>query len=369
MEPEGLFLTAPPGLEPFLAEEAVAAGFGDVVAQPGGVSLAGGWATAWRANLQLRGATRVLARLTSFYAVHLAQLDKRARRLPWAALLGGRAPVAVDASCRKSRIYHEGAAAERLRAALEASGLRTGPGGLRLMLRIEADLCTISLDTSGEPLHRRGFKQAVGRAPMRETMAALFLRACGYCGREALLDPMCGSGSFPIEAAEIGAGLMPGRARQFAFEQLPGFDPEAFATLRQTDSPGNAPLCFGSDRDAGAVVMAQANAARAGVAALTRFSHRAVSDIARPDSAGAPDAEPGLVMVNPPYGGRIGKTGALTALYAALGKTLKARFVGWRVGLITAQAPLAQASGLPFGPPGPAVPHGPLKVRLYQAQL
>ena len=358
-----IFLAAPPGLEPLLAEEARAAGFAGVAVAAGGVTLQGGWPEVWRANLGLRGAGRVLARMAEFRALHLAQLDKRARRVDWAAVLRPDVPVKVEATCRASRIYHAGAAAQRVaRAIAEGIGAPvTDDAALRVMVRIEDDLCTISLDTSGEPLHRRGHKQAVNPAPMRETLAALFLRACGYDGSEPLVDPMCGAGTFVIEAAEMAAGLMPGRSRAFAFEHLATFDPAAWAALKAR-APGPVPPLrfFGSDRDQGAIAMSRANAERAGVEGVTRFDRAAISDLARPEGP------PGLVIVNPPYGARIGNRKLLFGLYATLGQVLRDRFAGWRVGLVTADAGLAKTTGLPFAAPGPVVPHGGLKIRLWQ---
>jgi putative N6-adenine-specific DNA methylase len=276
-------------------------------------------------------------------------------------------PVRVDVTTRKSRIYHAGAARTRIAAAIRETLGTPVPDdppedAVTLKVRIDDDLCTISLDTSGAPLHRRGHKQAVGAAPMRETLAALFLRACGYNGREPVLDPMCGSGTFVLEAAEIAAGLAPGRSRAFSFERLATFDPAAWATLKASTQPHPTPLRFhGRDRDAGAVAMARANAARAGVAHLTDFCASPVSDLA------PPDGPPGLVIVNPPYGARLGDAADLRRLYAALGRVLTSRFAGWRVGLVTTDPSLAHATGLRFAPPGPPVPHGPLKVRLWQA--
>jgi putative N6-adenine-specific DNA methylase len=358
-----IFLAAPPGLEPLLADEARAAGFVGVTVRPGGVELQGGWPEVWRANLELRGASRVLVRIASFRALHLAQLDKRSRRVDWAAVLRPDVPVKVEASCRSSRIYHAGAAAERVaRAITEGLGTPVTPeAALRVLVRIEDDLCTISLDSSGEPLHRRGHKQALNPAPMRETLAALFLRACGYDGQEPVLDPMCGAGTFVIEAAEIAAGPPPGRSRAFAFEQFASFDAAAWARLKaRAPGPAPAPVFFGADRDAGAIAMSRANAERAGVVAITRFERAPISALSRPDSP------PGLVIVNPPYGGRIGNRKLLFALYATLGAVLRERLTGWRVGLVTADAGLARATGLDFAPPGPVVPHGGLKVRLWQ---
>jgi len=364
--PFEIFLTAPPGLEPLLAAEAAAAGFAGSAVAPGGVTLQGGWPEVWRANLELHGAGRVLVRVAAFRALHPAQLDKRARRLDWAALLPRGARVKVEATCRGSRIWHAGAAAERVFGAVAAAtgavAGRLEEGALRLLARIEDDLCTISLDTSGEPLHRRGLKAEVGKAPLRETLAALFLFACGWDGRTPVVDPMCGSGTIPIEAAAIAAGLAPGRARAFAFQALPSFDPAAWAALKaRPPVPRSEALMSGADRDAGAVRMATANAERAGVAGRLRLTRAAVSELAPPPGPA------GLVLVNPPYGARIGERKLLFGLYGALGTVLRGRFAGWRVGLVTADEGLARATGLPFAPPGPPVPHGGLTVRLWQA--
>lgn len=363
-----LFLATAPGLEPLLRDEAAALGLPSAQVVPGGVIVAGGWPDAWRANLGLRGATRVLVRIAEFRALHLAQLDKRARKVPWGETLRPDVPVRIEVTSRKSRIYHAGAARARIATAI--AGTLGAPivdagdedeAAVALRVRIDDDLCTISVDTSGAPLHRRGHKQAVNAAPMRETLAALFLRACGYDGREPVVDPMCGSGTFVIEAAGIATGLAPGRSRRFAFERLATFDPAAWAALKDAARPQPTPLRFaGSDRDAGAVAMAAANAARAGVAAITDWRQAPVSALARP--AGPP----GLVIVNPPYGARLGEAKELRPLYGALGATLAGRFAGWRVGLVTTEPALATATSLPFGPPGPWVPHGPLRIRLWQ---
>ena len=158
-----------------------------------------------------------------------------------------------------------------------------------------------------------------------------------------------------------GPTCAPGRSRAFAFEQFPGFDPATWARLKSAAAPRETDQRFhGSDRDAGAVTMATANATRAGVGAIATFSHHAVSDLQ------SPDGPPGLVIVNPPYGGRIGNKKLLYAIHGTLGQVLKERFAGWRVAIITNEADLAHATGLPFLKPGPPIPHGGLKVKLYQ---
>jgi len=358
-----IFLVAPPGLEATLAEEAREKGFALPEAQPGGVAIRGGWPEIWRANLELRGATRVLVRIGGFRAFHLAQLDKRARKFPWHEILRPDRPVKVEATCKGSRIYHAGAAAQRIERSIheELGAPVDAEAGIRILARIDDNLCTFSIDSSGEALHRRGHKQSVGKAPMRESLAALFLRQCGFRGDEPVIDPMCGSGTFPIEAAEIAAGLCPGRSRAFAFEDLAGFDAGAWAAMRTSGAATLPPLRFhGFDRDAGAVEMSRANAARAGVSDLTEFCRQPIGELARPDGA------PGLVIVNPPYGGRIGNRKLLFALYATLGEVLVQRFAGWRVGIVTSEPGLAKATRLPFAEIGPKLPHGGLKVQLFR---
>ena len=357
-----IFLVAAPGLEAVLAEEAAEAGFAISGTVTGGVTLRGGWPEVWRANLVLRGATRVLVRLAAFRAMPLARLDKRARKLPWTDWLRPDVAVRVEAVCRKSRIYHNKAAAQRVEGALTAAGLTVSDTAeIVLKVRIEDDLCTVSVDTSGESLHKRGLKVQVNKAPMRETLAALFLRAAGFDGTEPVCDPMCGSGTFVIEAADIALGLLPGRERRFAFEKLTSFDASAWAEMRKGGGTTRTDLTFlGSDRDAGAIRMSEANAQRAGVDAVTRFVCLPISE------AAPPDGPPGLVIVNPPYGGRIGRKAPLHGLYAAFGQRMTSAFPGWRIAMITSQPGLARATGLAWADQGPVVDHGGTNVRLYR---
>lgn len=358
-----IFLATAPGLEDALHAEAAALGFANPSVTPGGVVITGGWPDVWRANLELRGANRVLARIAEFRVVHLAQLDKLARKVAWDTVLRPDVPVSVEVTCRGSKIYHARAAAQRIeRAITEELGAPVEANApVTVRGRIENNLCTLSIDTSGELLHRRGFKEAVAKAPMRETMAALFLRECGYAGTEPVLDPMCGSGTFMIEAAEIAAGLKPGRGRGFAFEHLATFDSAAWQAMRPSGPVTDPGILFhGSDRNAAAISMSRANAKRAGVDAFTRFEASPVSGLQRPEGAA------GLVIVNPPYGGRVGEIAGLKAIYGAFGQAMLTRFSGWRVGLVTTDAALAKATRLPFGTPGRPVEHGGLKIRLWQ---
>lgn len=358
-----IFLVAPPGLEPVLFAEARAKGFASARYVPGGVTLKGGWPDVWRANLELRGAGRVLVHLGEISAQHLSQLDKRARKFPWHEILRKDVPVRVEATCKSSKIYHSGAVAERVeRAISEELGTPISlEANVVIRARFENDTCAIGVDSSGELLHKRGHKEAVNKAPMRETLAALFLRQCGYDGTQPVVDPMCGSGTFVIEAAEIAAGLNPGRSRMFAFEQLASFDAAAWNEMRAAAQTKIPPFkFFGSDRDTGAIAMSRANAERAGVATFTEFADHSISDLQRPEGPA------GLIIANPPYGDRIGDKQKLHALYRTFGQTLLSRFSGWRAAIITTDVALAKATGLPFKPTAAPVPHGGLRVTLYQ---
>ncbi len=360
-----IFLTVAPGLEDVLCEEVRLKGFKKPTAVPGGVVFKGGWPEVWRANLWVRGAGRVLARLDSFRVQHLSQLDGRAHHVPWGDVLRAGVSFKVEVSCTKSKIYHSGAAAERIARAIRntVGATPSDDADILVMARIDHDVCTISIDTSGDLLHKRGYKEAVNKAPMRETMAALFLRQCGFEGHEPVFDPMCGSGTFVIEAAEIAARLNPGRNRVFAFEQFANFDEGAWEAMRGVKS-ARAPVArfYGSDRDAGAITMSRDNAERAGVADYVTFQKSAIGDIVPPCE------KPGLVIINPPYGARLGDKKKLLPLYQTFGQTMKARFSGWRVGIITTEAMLAHSTGLPFVPTAAPVQHGGLRVTLFHTK-
>jgi putative N6-adenine-specific DNA methylase len=369
-----IFLGTVPGLEHVLLEEVLVARFQSAAATGGGVTIQGAWPDVWRANLTLRGASKVLARIGGFRAFHLAQLDKRARKFPWMDILGpsilahGLA-IKVDVNTnKKSKIYHAGAAVERIERAIhEEFGAKIAEGmedaDIVIKARFDDNNIEFSIDTSGEGLHKRGHKQAMGKAPMRETMAAGFLRACGYTGDETVLDPMCGSGTFLIEAAEISRNLMAGRSRRFAFEHLASYDSvkvqaikDAWKTRESTQS------FYGSDRNVNVIGFSKDNAERAGVDDLCEFSPTQLSSITRPAGAA------GLVIVNPPYGARIGKKKDLFALYGAFGDKMRAEFKGWRVGMITSDTQLAEATKLPWIPTGAPIAHGGLKVKLFQTK-
>jgi len=365
-----IFLVTPPGLEAYLLSEVQACGFKSPKAIGGGVIIQGDWTDVWRANLILRGASKVLVRFGSFRAFHLAQLDKRARKFPWGDILTQGLTVKVDVNTnRKSKIYHAGAAIERLERAITEEFGSTIADGLDdaeivFKVRIDDNNVILSVDSSGDGLHKRGFKQAMGKAPMRENMAAMLLRACGYAGDESVLDPMCGSGTFLIEAAEMARHLMAGRGRNFAFEKLATYDAEEVSAIKEAWPTRNTPHRFyGSDRNVNVIGFSKQNAERAGVSDICEFSPTPISKLERPSGAA------GLVIVNPPYGARIGKKKDLMALYSTFGGVMRDKFSGWRVGLVTSDINLAHATKLPWTPMSAPIAHGGLKVRLFQTEI
>ena len=360
--PFEILLTCAPGLERALADEALEHGFAVDGQLTGGVRVKGDWPDVWRANLTLRGANSVLARIGSFPASHMSELDKRARKFEWHKWLPKNQPLKVTATCKASRLYHSGAVKERVETALreEFGADFSEDAAIEVMARIERNICTLSIDTSGVLLHKRGLKQAIAKAPMRETMAALVLRQCGYRGEEPVLDPMCGSGTFILEAAEMAQGLLPGRVRNFAFEQLPSFDTSKWREMKQPSRHETQLRFLGFDRDAGAIKAATANARRAGVDQSAHFAQQPISMLKRPEGP------PGLVICNPPYGARIGDIKKLSSLYASFGYVLRENFTGWRVGLVTNDADLAKATGLSFKPNSAPIIHGGIKISLYQ---
>ncbi|MEW5829589.1 MAG: class I SAM-dependent RNA methyltransferase, partial [Chloroflexota bacterium] len=312
---------------------------------PGGVEFRGDLPALYRANLHLRTASRILVRLgSSFYAAAFSELRKKASRLPWERFLTPGQPVSIRATCHKSKLYHSEAVAERVAGAiadrlgkpsplLKPADEESADPPQLVVVRLANDLCTVSLDSSGELLHRRGYRQAVAKAPLRETLAAAVLMASGWDMRSPLLDPFCGSGTIPIEAALMALGIPPGGRRRFAFMDWPGFEQAAFSDqLSAVSNPTpitnfQLPMLLASDRDAGAIEMARANAERAGVAEMIGFTRQAVSSV-------TPPAGKGWVVTNPPYGKRVSEGKDLRNLYAQFGNVLRQKCLGWEVSVL-----------------------------------
>jgi putative N6-adenine-specific DNA methylase len=211
-----------------------------------------------------------------------------------------------------------------------------------VLVRLVNDQCTISLDSSGALLHRRGYRLATAKAPLRETLAAGMLLAADWDARSPLLDPFCGSGTIAIEAALMARGLAPGGKRRFAFMDWLGFEAKRWEKLlaeAQSKFSAEMPVIQASDRDAGAVEMARANAERAGVAEWIEFSCRAVSAI-------VPPRGPGWVVTNPPYGLRVSEGKDLRNLYAQIGIVLRRSCPGWQAAILCSEKKLLGQTGL-----------------------
>lgn len=351
------FVSVVPGLEEVAAQELRNLGYLPRLpgAGGGGLLFTGEVDDLYCANLNLRTASRVLLRLGEFYAAAFSELRKKAARLAWERCLAPGQTIQLHVTCHKSRLYHSDAVAERLAGAISdrlgqpspiqkpAQDDQDHPAQI-VVVRLANDHCTVSIDSSGALLHRRGYRLGTAKAPLRETLAAGMLLASGWEAQSPLLDPFCGSGTIPIEAALLALGLPPGRERSFAFMDWPGYDPQRWQAVLATSTPlagQAAPPIQASDRDAGAIRTAQANAERAGVAGAIEFSPRAVSAI-RPPPA------PGWLVTNPPYGLRLSPNRDLRDLYAQLGHVLRRSCPGWHVAILCSDLRLLAQTGLEF---------------------
>jgi putative N6-adenine-specific DNA methylase len=385
-----LFAVSAPGLEPFTAQELdrlVVSG-SRLTSRPeysaeeeergeeaGGVAFQGSPRDIYRVNLHLRTASRVLIRLGAFYAAGFPELRRKARRLPWEDYLAPGKPVTLRVACHKSRLYHQAAVSERVAGAIADRLGRPAPvvkfeedagGNLPqlIVVRLAEDRCTMSIDSSGALLHRRGYRLATGKAPLRETLASGMLMASGWDRVSPLLDPFCGSGTIAIEAALLARQIPAGWNRRFAFMDWPSFDAEVWKTVLEEGKaagPASSPNIMASDRDAGAVVTAQNNAKRAGVADGILFSCRSISAIEPPSGSG-------WVVTNPPYGVRVSRSRDLRNLYAEFGKVLRAKCPGWHVSLLCSSLQLLHSTGLEFSDTLSLV-NGGLRVKLATGKV
>lgn len=352
------FAVVTPGAEQAAEREAKRAlGASAVTAVAGGLEIEGEMGTGMRANLALRIPTRLLLRLGQARAREFGKLRHQLARLPWESFLAAGVAMRVSTSTSHCRLYHTGAIDETVRAAIgdrlgqappaaPTSDDASTPSPLVLVRGVD-DIWTISVDSSGERLNRRGWRTEAGEAPLRETLAAALLEVAGWTPGQALVDPMCGAGTIPIEAATAGLGIPPGLHRAFAFEAWPALRDEGRATwddLKRAVIASRltklaAPI-VASDRNAAAVATSRANAARAGVDTQIQVEQRALGDV-------VPPAPTGLFIANPPYGARLGSRRELPALYREIGDVLRRRFSGWRAAVVVPDVRLASAFRLP----------------------
>ena len=352
------FAAVAPGLEPLALAEALKLGLPARV-EEGGIAWSGDIRSVIAANVGLRIASRVLVRVAEFDARSFIELERWAKRIPWTLSVAPGASVRFRVTCRKSRLYHSDAVAQRLGDAVSraVAGVRTEADSAGddevldrdatlFVVRFFRDRCTVSADASGALLHRRGYRQATAKAPLRETLAASLVAASGWDGTAPLVDPMCGSGTIPIEAALLARRIPAGAHRAFAVERWPGVSAELARAVRaelEATALGAAPgAIVGSDRDAGAIESARGNAARAGVASDVALGVHAIS--AMP----LPEADRGWIVTNPPYGMRVGDSARVRDLWAQLGNVLRRRAPGWRVTRLSPDAALERQLQIPM---------------------
>jgi len=373
------FAVSQPGIEPLLYQELKELGLvkdpkADFIPGEGGVSFHSPLEGIYRTNLWLRTANRVLLRLGRFHAVHLAELRYKAGDLPWEKFLLPGQPVSIRATCHHSKLYHSGAVSERIAGAINDHFKKSIkvvpynddlPEAQLILVRMDHDECMVSIDTSGEPLHRRGYRLALAKAPLRETLAVAMILAAGWDRNSLLLDPFCGSGVIPIEAAMLAGRIAPGVGRKFSFMNFPGFQEtiwkDALTKAVGGIHPPASPI-LGSDRDAGAVQAARDNANRAGVGEWIEFRQAAISAIHPPDSPH------GWVVTNPPYGVRISSGNDLRALYTQFGQVLRQYCPGWQVAYLCNDERLATQTRLIFGK-GLSMNNGGIPVKLTRATV
>lgn len=353
------FATAPLGLELLLADELRGLGLTEVVAARAGVAFHGDLHSAYRACLWSRLANRVLLRLASFPAPTPEELYAGIRRIDWSAHMDADASLAVDFSASRSRITHSQFGAQKVKDAIvdqfrESCGVRPAVRlerpDVRINVYLDKDIAAVSLDLSGDSLHRRGYRLEGGSAPLKENLAAAILLRAGWLEIAAaggeLIDPMCGSGTLPIEAAWTAGDVAPGLLRDFfGFFGWKQHDAQAWARLleeaegRRRAGLRQIPLIRGYDIDRHAVHAALGNIERAALRGIVHVEKKSLTEI-------RPRGPRGLLVANPPYGERLGDVKTLGALYAELGETLKTHFQDWNAAVFTGNPDLAFKLGI-----------------------
>jgi len=350
--PRDCFAAVPRGAEEIAAAELEALGLQRVRVGKGGVSFVADRAGLYRSNLWLRTASRVLVQLTIFPCASPADLYNGVHAIDWTMLITPAMTLAVDCSLRDSALTHSGFVALKTKDAIvdrirEACGSRpnvdTASPDVRINVHLHKNVCTVSLDSSGDPLDRRGYRLERNEAPLRETLAAAVVALTGWNGSIPLADPMCGSGTIPIEAALVAGRVAPGLQRSFGFQRWLDFDGQLWQQLLSDADTGirklPVGLITGYDLDSRALACASRNAAKAGFEGQLHFFHAALD-------AFQPEGDTGVVIINPPYGKRLGDEEQLRELYCQIGDIMKKRCRGWTGYVLTGNLELAKYIGL-----------------------
>jgi putative N6-adenine-specific DNA methylase len=371
---EHFFATSPRGLEPLLAAELTGLGAKDAAAVPGGVAFSGDWRVCYEANLRSRLASRVLWRVAEFGYAGEGDIYEAARKVDWMGLFSVERSLRVNVSAQKSPLKSLDFATLRIKDAVcdrfrETQGSRPNVDranpDVRVHAFLEAARGAFYLDTSGEPLFKRGWRAGSGEAPLRENLAAGLVLLSGWKFDEPLLDPMCGGATVLVEAAAMARGRAPGANRRFGFEKLSVFQDSVWEKIKKDSlKPQNPPKnlqIFGSDNDPRVLNDARRNLAAAGVERWVKLERADILEREAPAPAG-------VMIANPPYGERIGSKEELAAFYPKLGDALKKRFAGWRCHFFTADLRLAKLIRLQTSRRVPLY-NGALECRLFEFRI
>ena len=336
------------GLEGLAADELRRMDMKEVAAENGRVSFAGGEAALVRANLRLRTGERVLLEVGSFEAKSFDALFEQTKALPWERWIPRDAAFPVTGHSLNSALFSvpdcqkiiKKAVVERLKSRYQIAWFDESAEAVQIRFSIMKDQVSLCLDTSGEGLHKRGYRPAHNAAPLRETLAAAMVNLSRYRGRDDFCDPFCGSGTIPIEAALIARNIAPGINRHFAAMDWRTLDKELWQEekelARSLEYHGDYRI-FASDLDPKAVAMAKANAERAGVAELIRFETADARSFSR-------ETERGVLVTNPPYGERIGEKEEAEELYRAFGSAYRAS-ANWQLYLLSSHTEFERCFG------------------------
>ncbi len=371
---EQFFATCPRGLENALAEELLELGAENIEKTGGGVTFFGPMTLCYAANLHSRLATRILLRVSAGKYQNEEDVYQGALAVFWHKWFEASRTIAVKVVAQDSQLKSlnfitlkiKDAVCDRFR---EESGLRPSVQTLHPDIRIRAfltrDRYTLYLDTSGESLYKRGLRKQSGAAPINENLAAGILKLSGWKPGEALYDPMCGSGTFLMEAAQMALNIAPGLGRDFAFERMLRMDARAWTRMKSEALAACQPVrplpIYGSDVMGRSLRDADSNLKAAGLREAVMLSKSDILDI-------EPPAESGVVVMNPPYGVRLGEEEELAALYPKLGDVLKNKFANWRAYIISADANLPKLIRLSASRKTPLF-NGALECRLYEYKL
>lgn len=371
------FAATSPGLESLCLNElkTIAETSREFIETKGGVQFTGRITDCFSANLNLRTANRILMRIGEFKATNFMQLEKKLSDFPWELYLPADSRPEINTSTKQSRLYHKDAISEIFAASIDKrlalngtqDSAKNGSTEQQVFVRAENDMFIFSIDSSGELLYRRGIKTHRATAPLRETSAAAILAVSGYEGSEPLLDPMCGSGTFSLEAAMISQNIPAGWFRNFAFMKWPCFGPQKWAYIKRKAESGvkliPSPRIFASDIDTGAC--------NSLISCINRYDILKTVQVEQKDFFGlSPSAltrEKGLVVINPPYGHRMGSRSESVKFFYAVCEKLEKDFSGWKVALIAPDISLLIA--VPFTLKAQTLYHGGLKISLLYGRI